>query len=995
MKAKTKKILKITGFSLIGLLSLLIIAGLILIYVVFTPEKLTPMVKGQLKNYIVCETDLEQVELTLFSTFPKVCVRIENITMQNSVKGAPHSQFLKAKNIDIALNIKALLFENQVKISGITLNEAQVHAYCDRSGNANYMIMKEDPADTTSEGFDLISLNFIRFEKSTISYDDDQSEIYFSAQNLDGKLKNMEINDALFKTDLQLKSSNMYLGMGTDPYWNHFPMKLKMGLTYQFESGDILIDELFAENGQNKIFVDGKVGNDVPNDGFVFDLDYDIETESIDALIKVIPPFFAEYVEGFILNGYGKMSGKIYGNFNDQSMPIIAGELKVRRFNAVYQEMKNIPITDGYGIFDIYLDMNQEDSTKINIKSLKFNTLKSTFEANGLVDQVFKDIRFDGNIKALVDLPTITDEFLDSTGYDLKGKLNLDLYTKGTMTQISEMNLDQIRLKGKMRVTQFTMTGTNDTLFVETPRMEVGIEFNKPREGKKRDFLLAEINAADLKGSLGNTGKMELSRANISLRTSDFTDSLKSLEVHCKYNIGLFDGYYNGNSGKVASLVGSFSIDELKSINRNNYQIVANAVDLRATQIDSLGVSNVTAQGIKINFNITENYGESNTLLKWVPVGNISISQGVLDSYLIPEKVLLPVFSFKSQNDTYEIIESKILLGKSDFSLVGTVWNLEPYLKKQGVLKGDLTFKSDITDINRIMDLTSSETGSEEVASTPVPRNAGDPFLVPLNVDISLKTDIKRALFNDSEIKDITGGIVVKDGKLILDGLKLDLPGSRVYVTALYRTPRKNHLFIGLDYHMLNVEIEKLIAMFPDIDTIMPMLKSFKGRGEFHFVAESYMFSNYDLKKSTIRGAAAISGQDLVLMDGQTFSEIAKTLMFSKRTENKVDSIAAEFTLYKNEIDVYPFSLKMDKYRAVISGKHSLDMSFIYHISLVDSPVPIKLGVDISGTLDNLSIKPAIPRYAELYRPVRQEAIVNEQLNLKKMIRETLLGQSE
>ncbi len=140
---------------------------------------------------------------------------------------------------------------------------------------------------------------------------------------------------------------------------------------------------------------------------------------------------------------------------------------------------------------------------------------------------------------------------------------------------------------------------------------------------------------------------------------------------------------------------------------------------------------------------------------------------------MIPEKVLLPVFSFKSQNDTYEIIESKILLGKSVFSLVGTVWNLEPYLKKQGVLKGDLTFKSDITDINRIMDLTSSETGSEEVASTPVPRNAGDPFLVPLNVDISLKTDIKRALFNDSEIKDIMGGIVVKDGKLILDGLKL------------------------------------------------------------------------------------------------------------------------------------------------------------------------------------------------------------------------------
>ena len=227
MKAKTKKILKITGFSLIGLLTLLIIAGLILVYVVFTPEKLTPMVKGELKNYIVCETNLDQVELTIFSTFPKVGVRIENISMKNFVKGAPHSEFLKAKNIDIALNIKALLFDNQVKISGITLNEATLHAYCDRSGNANYMIMKEDPADTTSEGFDIISLNFIRIENSTVSYDDDESEIHFSAKNLDGKLKNMEINDDHFRTDIQLKSTNMFLGMSTDPYWNHFPLKLK------------------------------------------------------------------------------------------------------------------------------------------------------------------------------------------------------------------------------------------------------------------------------------------------------------------------------------------------------------------------------------------------------------------------------------------------------------------------------------------------------------------------------------------------------------------------------------------------------------------------------------------------------------------------------------------------------------------------------------------------------------------------------------------------
>ena len=79
--------------------------------------------------------------------------------------------------------------------------------------------------------------------------------------------------------------------------------------------------------------------------------------------------------------------------------------------------------------------------------------------------------------------------------------------------------------------------------------------------------------------------------------------------------------------------------------------------------------------------------------------------------------------------------------------------------------------------------------------------------------------------------------------------------------------------------------------MIPDIDTLVPMLKSFAGKAEFHIAAETYMKSNYDLKLSTLRGAAALNGQNLVLIDNETFTQIAKYLMFNKKTKNIVDSI--------------------------------------------------------------------------------------------------------
>ena len=126
-------------------------------------------------------------------------------------------------------------------------------------------------------------------------------------------------------------------------------------------------------------------------------------------------------------------------------------------------------------------------------------------------------------------------------------------------------------------------------------------------------------------------------------------------------------------------------------------------------------------------------------------------------------------------------------------------------------------------------------------------------------------------------------------------------------------------------------------------------------------------------------------------MDTETFGEIARTLRFSRRAENRVDSLSAEFTIFREEIDIYPFLIVMDRYKAVVAGRHNLDMSFDYHISLVESPLPIRLGIDIGGTMDQMRYRLASPRYAEFYRPASRRAVESRQLELRRIIREALM----
>ena len=235
--------------------------------------------------------------------------------------------------------------------------------------------------------------------------------------------------------------------------------------------------------------------------------------------------------------------------------------------------------------------------------------------------------------------------------------------------------------------------------------------------------------------------------------------------------------------------------------------------------------------------------------------------------------------------------------------------------------------------------------------------------------------------------KDLKGGLYVKEGKLILDEVGFICHAAKLQLTAIYRTPRRNHLYVGLDYHMLDVNIDELLAMIPNLKEMVPMLSSFKGNAQFHLAAETYLNSQYQPKISTLRGAASLSGANMVVLDGETFTKISKLLMFNKKTENVIDSINAEITVYKDEIDVYPLAISMDNYMVALGGRHKTDMTFDYDINVLK---PIYLGVHVGGNMDNLQIKLAKCKYAKDFRPILHKKADTKSQELRRMIRQSM-----
>ena len=356
--------------------------------------------------------------------------------------------------------------------------------------------------------------------------------------------------------------------------------------------------------------------------------------------------------------------------------------------------------------------------------------------------------------------------------------------------------------------------------------------------------------------------------------------------------------------------------------------------------------------------------------------------------------LIMPVFRFNYKPEICQIQQLDLHYGNSDCHFNGAVTGLEDWLSHEAMLKGSLDFTSNYTDLDQLLDLISGigvekDTLEQQRKEDHVAKDA-KPFIVPRDVDFRLNTRVNHTSAFGNELSSVAGGVTIKDGTMILDQIGFVCKAAKMQLTGIYKSPRPNHLFLGLDFHLLDIKIAELIDMIPYIDTIVPMLASFDGNAEFHLAAETYLNAYYKPKMSTLLGAAAITGKDLVVLDNETFDQIAKLLMFKKSTKNVIDSLDVELTVFEREAEVYPFVVTMDKYQVCASGRHTLDNAYNYHLELLKSPLPMRLAVDVSGVLPKLNFKLGKVKYADLYKPEKQNAVQQRTMALKNMIRQSL-----
>ena len=988
-----KKFRKVFFITFLSLFSILVVTISIVWWLVFTPERFTPIIRKQAEKVITCQIEIGEVELTLFSTYPNFGIKVKQFALINPVTDAPCDTLIKVEELIAVVDAVAWLKKKELILVGLELTGGSIYVFSDSMGNTNYDIVAAkttSPPETDSESIlPVIDIRNVVLNDVSFQYNDLSLKLNTVIRDLHAKIAGTITQDSI-SGKVKVSRSEISFKYDEEQYLEQASIQFDIPVDVIPSRQFINLKNARVSINDLELWLNGTIENDTIKQNIITDISYNFTSWPVKNVLALVPPLFHSYLEGIDADGLLTSQGNIKGLLNDSVMPLMDIHLLLEKGSMKYTGFP-LPLHDIEGDITFYSDLKTDLLSFVRINQLNAKTPQSTVKIKGLVNHLFTDIYCDLTTNIRLRLDEFTPMIPDSMNVKLKGKAVGKFRSILTLAQLEKMQLERMKLSGSISLSDLDVT--YDSISLKTDRSKIDFALpNKKASVQNTKFAFATILFDNISTSKLESYNASLQNGSVTFETSDVRDTTRIPDLICSFNMDSLFAEMDTMSIAIAKPDGKVSLSpRFDRPDQPRIMLSYNSDQLKTI----IGKSSAVVKKISINTDILNDNTQKDIFLQWLVKGFIDMNQGSITISGLSHPIEIPSVKMNFEPETFIIKESRIKIDRSDFQLTGNLNNVLSYFRGDSILKGNFSFVSNTTDVSQLMALTSGiGNGDTKAVQQPEASNSDTiytgPYMVPKGIDVLLNTNIKMAILGIDTATNIIGDIRVKDGILLLDELTFETPAARMQLTAMYRTPRKNHLYLGLDYHMLDVEIGELLTMIPDIDSLMPMLRSFGGKGEFHLAVETYLDSLYNIKRSTLRGASSIRGNNLVLMDGETFSEIAKKLNFNKKTENIVDSLSAEFTIFRNEIDVYPFLIVMDKYKAVISGRHNFDLSFDYHVSVIDSPLPIKLGLDLKGNMDDLSYSLAKCKYAEYYRPASRRVVESRQLELRKMIRETL-----
>ena len=437
------KALKIIGWTLLGLVLAVIVAASVAVYVIFTPERLTPIARQAADRFITCEHEIGSVDLTFFSTFPRFGLRADGLLLINPKAGAPNDTVVEAKHLTATVDVMEFVNHRNLHVHEAVLDDARVHFYIAPDGTTNLTDVFVTQPDTAEEDtaafslpFDGLQVDGLRIRATGITFVDAKDTIDASLGMTELSAKAESWDDMLIALDAQ----DVCATLKGDTYADSLHIELIAPMAMSLETMHFVLDGARLAVNEFNLRAEGEV-----TIGDSIDIDAKVATGTwqIQPLLALVPAKFTAGLKDIDVDGEAALEATIKGSLGEHSMPHVLAHLSLDKGTGKY---KPLPYTLRDMVLDADADLrlNEGEISGVQINTLKAKTKQSAIAAHGMVQDLTGDMLLDMHLDIDANLPDFA--------YFLPATMLLDGHARGPLAaRIRLSDLTAMRLeKGRI-----------------------------------------------------------------------------------------------------------------------------------------------------------------------------------------------------------------------------------------------------------------------------------------------------------------------------------------------------------------------------------------------------------------------------------------------------------------------------------------------------------------------------------------------------------------
>ena len=284
--------------------------------------------------------------------------------------------------------------------------------------------------------------------------------------------------------------------------------------------------------------------------------------------------------------------------------------------------------------------------------------------------------------------------------------------------------------------------------------------------------------------------------------------------------------------------------------------------------------------------------------------------------------------------------------GSSDVNITGSLDNFYGFLFKNQVLKGSFNLASNKLVVSDFMAPTTTTDDAGKKATEAVK--------IPSFLDCNLTAKATTVVYDNLNLKNVSGNLAIKDEAVTLSNLKMDVFGGNIGLNGTVSTKGDKPKF-NMDLALNAVNIAESFTQLDMLKSIAPIANTINGKLNSTIKLSGDLTNDMAPDLKTISGDlfGQLLNTSVNQQNSQLLSSLSNNVKFLDVSKLNLNDVKAALSFKDGKVALKPMQLKYQDIGIEVGGTHGFDQIMNYDVKF---DVPAKyLGTEVTNLLSKLT----------------------------------------